>query len=144
MKTLISSFLITLSAVSISLDDTQGPVMVNIEYLIRAADATEFEKTMRDVRRMRLRNGAVAWGLFQDTDRPEVFIESFVAESWLEHLRQHQRLTLEDMGFKRAAEIFHQGDQPPKVKHYVARTAPKRRYSRMGRRRFEPGQELDE
>ncbi len=122
-------------SVSISMEDTQGPVMINVEYRIAAEDATEFEKAMRDVRRMRLRNGAVAWGLFQDTDRAETFVETFVSESWLEHLRQHQRLTVEDMAFKQAAERYHRGEQPPTVKHFIARTAPKRRYARMGRPR---------
>ncbi len=114
-------------SVSISMDDTQGPVMINVEYLIRPEEASDFENAMRDVRRMRLRNGAVAWGLFQDTERAELFVETFVAESWLEHLRQHQRLTVEDLDFKQAAESYHQGDQPPRVKHYIARTAAKRR-----------------
>jgi MFS family permease len=121
-------------SVSISMDDTQGPVMIHIEYLIRSEDAVEFEKAMRDVRRMRLRNGAVAWGLFQDTDKADLFVETFLAESWLEHLRQHQRLTVEDVAFKQSVERFHQGERVPRVKHFIARTAPKRRYSRIGRR----------
>jgi MFS family permease len=123
-------------SVSIPMDDTQGPVMIQIKYQIRPEDAPEFEKSMRDVRRMRLRNGAVAWGLFQDTDQADQFVETFVAESWLEHLRQHQRLTVEDLSFKQDAERFHQGSQPPVVKHFIARTAPKRRYSRFGRRQL--------
>jgi MFS family permease len=129
-------------SVSIPLDDTQGPVMIQIKYRIRPEDAVEFEKSMRDVRRMRLRNGAVAWGLFQDTDQAEQFVETFVAESWLEHLRQHQRLTVEDLEFKQHAERFHQGGEPPVVRHFIARTAPKRRYSRFGRRQLrEPDNE---
>lgn len=88
---------------------------------------------MRDVRRMRLRNGSVAWGLYQDTDDAGRYVEHFVDPSWLDHLRRRERLTVEDMEFKRVADAYHRGAERPKVKHFVARAAPKRRRYWFGR-----------
>ena len=105
--------------------------MLNVEYLIDPEERTAFEEAMRDVRRMRLRNGAVAWGLFQDANDERRFIETFIDPTWLTHLRQHERVTVEDLEFKRVAEAFHRGANPPKTSHFVARSAPKRRRFRV-------------
>jgi len=99
---------------------------VSIRYEIAPSQAAEFTAAMRDVRRMRLRNGAVAWGLYQDAEAPEVFLETFLEESWLDHLRQHERQTMEDREFSRVAAAFHIGTEPPQIMHFIARRAPKR------------------
>ena len=114
--------------------DRKGPVLVNVEYLIDADHRPDFEAAMRDVRRMRLRNGAVAWGLFQDTDDDARYVEHFVDPSWLDHLRRRERLTVEDMEFKQLADSFHRGEEPPKVQHFVARGAPKRQRGWLSRK----------
>ena len=41
---------------------------------------------MRDVRRMRLRNGSVAWGLFQDMSEPGRYIEYCIDPSGRERV----------------------------------------------------------
>jgi MFS family permease len=105
----------------------EGPVMVNIEYRIDPVQGREFEAAMRDVRRMRLRNGAIAWGLFQDVHEETRYIEYFVDSTWLEHLRRRERVTVEEAEFNRVARAFHRGEDPPKVEHFLARGAPKRR-----------------
>ena len=105
----------------------EGPVMVNIEYFIAPEDRSDFEAAMRDVRRMRLKNGASAWGLYRDADDELRYVESFIDLTWLDHLRRAERITVEDMEFKRVADAYHRGDDPPKVSHYIARGAPKRR-----------------
>ena len=105
----------------------EGPVMVNIEYFIAPEDRSDFEAAMRDVRRMRLKNGASAWGLYRDADDGLRYVESFIDLTWLDHLRRAERITVEDMEFKRVADAYHRGDDPPKVSHYIARGAPKRR-----------------
>jgi len=120
--------------VTVSEQDHDGPVMVNIEYLIAADERTSFEAAMRDVRRMRLRNGAVAWGLFRDTEDEARYIEHFIDATWLDHLRRRERLTVDDAEFKNVADSFHRGDGRPTVKHFIARGAPKRRRRWPGRK----------
>ncbi len=102
----------------------RGPVLVTVEYQIDAARSAEFADAMRAVRRIRLRDGAVRWDLFQDASAPGRHVETFLVESWMEHLRQHERLTVSDRDVEQRARSFHTGAQPPVVTHYIARDLP--------------------
>ena len=98
----------------------QGPVLVTIEYAIDNADAPAFAGAMEAVERIRRRGGAMQWGLFEDAARPGRFIESFMVESWAEHLRQHERSTMTDRRQEEKAVAFHRGDGLPAVTHWLA------------------------
>ena len=76
--------------------EEHGPVLVTVEYSIDPASAREFARAMQLMRRIRRRDGALRWGLFEDAATPGRFIETFVVESWAEHLRQHERVTISD------------------------------------------------
>jgi len=97
-----------------------GPVLVTVEYRVREENAARFLKAMRSVRRMRLRDGAVYWQIFRDTERPQRFVEHFIAESWAEHMRQHARVTRSDRQLEVRIQRFHEGDEPPTIIHYLA------------------------
>jgi Transmembrane secretion effector len=68
-----------------------GPVLITIAYRLQAADMAEFVIAMRRAERHRRRTGAYRWGLFRDLADPERFLETFVVDSWAEHVRQHHR-----------------------------------------------------
>jgi MFS family permease len=97
-----------------------GPVLVTVEYFIDCERAKEFAHTMEAVRRIRRRDGAVRWGLFEDAASPGRYIETFVVDSWAEHLRQHERMTVADRELETQAHEFHIGSEPPKVTHWIA------------------------
>ena len=99
----------------------EGPVLVTLEYRIDPAREEEFLATMQVVRRMRRRGGAWAWGVFADAERPGVYLESYLVESWLEHLRQHERMTVTDRTINHRARAFHVGETGPVVRHMIAR-----------------------
>jgi hypothetical protein len=101
-------------------DPDLGPVLVAIDYQIDPQRATEFARAMRQVRRIRRRDGAYRWGLFRDTADPSHYNESFLIETWGEHLRQHERGAVADQEIEDQARAFHVGDAPPVVRHYVA------------------------
>jgi hypothetical protein len=48
-------------------------------------------------------------------------LETFLVESWLEHLRQHERVTKADMSIQETVQRFHTA-RTPKVTHLIART----------------------
>jgi MFS family permease len=73
-----------------------GPVLVTIPYHVPSDEVAVFSEAMRRVERWRRRTGAYRWGVFRDLAAPERFLETFVVESWAEHLRQHQRKTAAD------------------------------------------------
>ena len=99
-------------------------MLVTVEYEIDPADAEAFARAMRALGRIRLRDGALRWGLWADAARPGRYLESFVVESWLEHLRQHERVTAADRDVQRLAHTFHRGAEPPRVTHFVHERMP--------------------
>ena len=96
-----------------------GPVLITVEYRIDPADAERFVPAMEDLRRIRRRDGAYRWGLYADAEQPGCYLETFVVDSWSEHLRQHDRLTVADLELTRLTKSFHRGDRPPAVRHLL-------------------------
>ena len=97
----------------------RGPVLVTLEYVIDPERAADFARTMRELSRIRLRDGALRWGLFVDAAKSNHYLESFVVESWIEHLRQHERITAADREVQARAVAYHVGATPPRVTHYI-------------------------
>ncbi|SFW36672.1 MFS transporter [Nitrosovibrio sp. Nv17] len=98
----------------------RGPVLVTVEYLVPAEHATAFIAAMDEMRRIRHRDGATLWRLFEDTARPGRWIEFFELDTWVEHLRQHERVTEADRATQERIRNFHAGSAPPAVSHLVA------------------------
>ena len=97
-----------------------GPVLVSIEYRIDDADIPSFLTAMLEQRRERRRTGAMRWGLYRHLEGAGRYVETFVLESWAEHLRQHERVTEEDRMIEQRVQRFHRGEEPPKVSHWLA------------------------
>jgi hypothetical protein len=73
-----------------------GPVLVTVEYVIDPKDREAFLDAVSSLSRERGRDGAFAWGIFEDLAAPGHMVETFYVESWFEHLRQHERVTKAD------------------------------------------------
>lgn len=97
-----------------------GPVMITVEYLVAPDNRQAFTSAIQEMRRVRRRGGALSWGIFEDTTIPGRYIETFVVESWLEHLRQHDRFTENDKRLMLRAHAFHTGAQAPRIAHLIA------------------------
>ena len=97
-----------------------GPVMVTIEYRVQPAKRAEFVTAMQHVREMRRRNGAYFWELFHDSADTARFIECFMDESWLEHLRQHERASVSDREIRERAKQFMVEGASTKSQHWLA------------------------
>lgn len=94
------------------------PVVVSIIYQVAEADRDRFANAITELRESRYRNGAIRWEIAEDIERPGFFRESFVVESWNEHLRQHDRQTKADAAAHEAVCDCHSGPQPPIVTHW--------------------------
>ena len=97
-----------------------GPVFVTRKYRIDPCHEDEFLADMRHVERLIRRDGAVDWRLVRDLKDPSLFIEVFVTESWADHLRQHERLTVEDLEIEQKARIWQTKETSPAVRHFVS------------------------
>lgn len=104
---------------------SDGPVLVTIDYRIDPARVDDFVAAMREVKRILQRDGAVRWGLFVDPAQPTHYLETFLVESWAEHMRQHARVTMEDRIVQDRARSFHVGPDEPVVTHLIARDLSK-------------------
>ena len=101
-----------------------GPVMVTIEYRVQPDKRAEFVAAMQSVREMRRRNGAYFWELFHDSADPSRFNECFMDESWVEHLRQHERVSVADREIQQRAKAFMVEGTATKSSHWLADRQP--------------------
>jgi MFS family permease len=98
---------------------SDGPVLITIEYHIDPQEAPAFKAAMVHLRETRLRDGAFRCSLFADLEDPTHYRETFIVGSWAEHMRQHERATVEDQRIEEAVQSFHRGAEPPIVKHLL-------------------------
>src|SRR5213593_275831 len=98
----------------------EGPVRVEVEYRIDPSRADGFTQAIRDLEPIRRRDGAVNWAVYQDPGQKGRYVESFIVESWVEHLRQHERVTLSDRAVEERIRRFHIAATPPAVTHLIA------------------------
>jgi MFS family permease len=103
------------------LDD--GPVLVTITYEVNPSNGDAFVAAMNAAGEHRRRDGAMQWGLYGDVDHPERYVEVFMAASWVEHMRQRERPTQDDL---RAWDAVRPLYQEICVQHFVAPSAWKR------------------
>ncbi len=107
-----------------AIERDRGPVLVTVEYrLASEQNRNAFLTALESLAHERRRDGAYAWGMFEDTAEKGRFLETFLVESWLEHLRQHERVTHADRILQ---EQIHQVlGHTPAVSHLVS-VAPDR------------------
>jgi hypothetical protein len=101
------------------LSSSRGPVLVTIEYRIALEQREAFLAAVQQLGAIRRRDGAFAWGIFEDIASPGRYVELFQHASWLDHLRQHARVTREDQRVQESVFRFHTGPEAPKVSHFV-------------------------
>ena len=103
-------------------DPDDGPVLVTLEYHVDPQRVTTFIEAVHRLGRLRRRDGASQWGIFRDTEVPDRYLETFIVDSWAEHLRQHERSVAADRpveeGVRRATRAA------PTVRHllYVSKS----------------------
>src|SRR5215469_13280696 len=106
-------------------EDDAGPVLVTIEYAVAAPNRAAFLAALRPLARQRRRSGAFAWGIFEDTAHADRFVETFLVDSWLEHLRQHQRVTVADRAMEE--RVWALTSAQPRITHFIAAQLPEGR-----------------
>jgi MFS family permease len=107
--------------VAVDIEPRSGPVIVTIEWLIREEDVVEFLKAMAERRRIRRRDGARHWTLLRDLTDPELWIERYDSPTWVEYVRQAQRVTQADAEISDRVRALHKGPNPPVVHRMIER-----------------------
>ena len=69
---------------------------MTVEYRVEIEDRAAFEQAIDELGYERKRDGAFAWGLFEDAAEPGRFVETFLIDSWLELRHLRERVTNAD------------------------------------------------
>jgi hypothetical protein len=103
------------------IESDHGPVLVTIEYRVPTADRSDFVDAVTKIARVRRRDGAYDWNIYEDAADPGRFLETFLIDSWTEHLRQHDRITHADKDVEDSIRRFQVQGQPI-VTHWLSQS----------------------
>jgi MFS family permease len=106
-------------AMMIEPEPEEGPVMISVTYQIDPERASDFVRAIGGLKRIRLRDGAMRWGLFHDPVHPSRYIETFLVDSWSEYLRQRERFTMADLLVRENVYSFQTGTLPPPIERMI-------------------------
>lgn len=106
--------------VSGDIDPDDGPVVVMIEYQVDPVDWPAFRVAAEQLKRLRLRDGALRAGVFSGIGNPAYITEFFYVATWGEHQRQQYRFTREDQAVEARVRQLHTGLAEPRVTHFLA------------------------
>jgi MFS family permease len=98
---------------------SDGPVRILIDYYVNPEDYNAFVHAVHQMRNVRLRDGAMRWGIFQNTSDPRHLTETFIMESWIDYLRQRERFTSSDLAIRDRVFSLHRGVEPPRITHTI-------------------------
>src|SRR5262252_5400371 len=99
-------------------DQNAGTVLVTIEYHVAPENREAFLAALVPLARERRRDGGYDWHVFEDTAHPERIIETWLSDTWLDHLRQHRRFTRADRTVEERVQRL--AREPPRIAHYIA------------------------
>jgi Transmembrane secretion effector len=76
---------------------------------------------LREVRLIRVRNGAFSWRLHEDLGRPNTYRVEIMYPSWTEFLLMEERMTKSEREIINKARGYHVGDRPAEDRHFLSR-----------------------
>lgn len=81
----------------VAMEAEDGPIFVEIEYRIDEENVTAFLAAMAERQRVRRRDGARDWALWQDVEIRQRWVESYRVPTWADYLRHNSRRTMADL-----------------------------------------------
>lgn len=102
-------------------EDDEGPILLTVEFRIDPKDRAPFLAVMHEIGLERKRDGAYAWGVFEDAQVSGRIVETFLVQSMLELRHLRTRVTVADRMIEDQARAFLK--ETPKVTYLIA---PKR------------------
>ncbi|MFM5906362.1 MAG: MFS transporter [Novosphingobium sp.] len=108
-------------AVSLDVSMRSGPVCVEVEYDVDPDRARDFYDVMRQVQKVRLRNGGFNWTISRDIAAPNVWLERYHCPTWGDYLRMRDRYTQADSEVQTTADAFNRSGQGTRVRRWLER-----------------------
>jgi hypothetical protein len=107
-----AAWIVVLSSLNVS-------AQVALPEWVRARGLATFMTVYFGAQAVRLADRSLRCGVFEDTAEPSRFFETFLVDSWLEHLHQHERGTNADRLLQTQVQHF-QLEGTPKVTYMIA------------------------
>ena len=107
--------------------------MLTVEYFVDPKDLKPFLALIHEIGLERKRDGAYAWGVFEDTQVSGRIVETFLIQSLLELRHLRTRVTMADRLIEEQARSF--VTQPVKVTFLVAPKRHRQKRRRNGSKR---------
>jgi predicted MFS family arabinose efflux permease len=108
-----------------SVDNSQNEnqALITIEYnKIDPKLSNEFEQNVRELGRMLRSEGMAYWELFQDPTDIGHYIEIRIADTWTDHLRQHEYVTKNVQAMENRIRTLIKDSPQPIISHYIGRS----------------------
>ena len=106
---------------SIDPQSTEAPTLITIEYKVDSKLSDEFEQSVHELGRILKSEGMAYWELFQDPADIGHYIEIRIADTWTDHMRQHERVTKNVQLMEDKIRAILKDGQQPVVCHYIAK-----------------------
>jgi predicted MFS family arabinose efflux permease len=100
------------------IDNDRGPVLVKIEYRIDPRSRVAFLRALDELGFERRRDGAFAWGIFEDAGDVGRYEEAYLIESWLELMHLRERVTNADRVLE--DQIREMLIEPPRIEFLIS------------------------
>jgi len=102
---------------------SDNQALITIDYKIDPKLSDEFEQNVRELGRILKSEGMAYWELFQDTTDIGHYIEIRIADTWTEHMRQHERVTKNVQVMEDRIRLLLKDGPKPIVSHYIGKSA---------------------
>ena len=96
--------------------------MITIEYQIATENRGQFLATINELGKSRRRDGATDWHILEDIRTPGLFREFYLVQTWLDHLRQHERISTQDARLQKDIQAILVEGTSPTISHYIKTT----------------------
>jgi MFS family permease len=110
---------------SVNPPQSDSQALITIDYKIDPKLSDEFEQSVRELGRILKSEGMAYWELFQDTADISHYIEIRIADTWTDHMRQHERVTKNVQVMEDRIRVLLKDGPQPIVSHYIGKSAPK-------------------
>ena len=110
---------------SIDPTNSEGQALITIDYKIDPKLSEEFEESVLELGTILKSEGMAYWELFQDPTDIGHYLEIRIADTWTDHMRQHERVTKNVQFMEDRIRALLKDCPQPIVSHYIAKPASK-------------------
>ena len=96
--------------------------MICISYQVHDGNQTAFLLAMEKLGKSRRRDGAWEWNIMENINATGIFQEFFLVVTWLDHLRQHERISKQDAIIQDEILSYLKEGSEPVITHFIKTT----------------------